>query len=338
MRLGRPRTDEDAAKCFMSAASKGHPFAAYMLAGCYSDGNGVPQDYALGTQWLEKSANLGLAKSQHDVGHMYARNARNTQWLASRPANPTDPKANMEEAVRWYRCAADQGYPEAEYRLAVCYSNGEGLQSDSKQAFVWHLRAAEHGHIISQTAVAGCYDFGVGCDVDKSKAMLWNAKAARNGSPLSETAMGLHALSGVDMPVATRLALKWFERAANHGQDPVQNHQGSTQEELMRKTARECANNSLREICVCASGMCPFRGNLLNSKQLKDCGACRNVWYCSVECQRIDWRARHRQECTRQRQELPLRSIQDHLDHLDPLDHLTAALSDREKAMHESVD
>lgn len=27
------------------------------------------------------------------------------------------------------------------------------------------------------------------------------------------------------------------------------------------------------------------------------CDRCKSTWYCSVDCQRASWRARHRQEC-----------------------------------------
>jgi TPR repeat protein len=134
MGLGRPRTKKDAAKCFMSAASKGHPFAAYMLAGCYSDGNGVPQDYALGTQWLEKSANLGLAKSQHDVGHLYARNALNTQWLASRPANPTDPKVKPRFMVTFF--GPDGVNNSHSYRFTTIFPHRASSTCTAKCLFV----------------------------------------------------------------------------------------------------------------------------------------------------------------------------------------------------------
>ena len=126
-----------------------------------------------------------------------------------------------------------------------------------------------------------------------------------------------------------------FKRATNHDQDPERNHQGSTRAELMTETSREAAQEALKKICVCASAGCTDRGNFLNSNQLKWCSACHALMYCSVECQRNDWRAGHRQVCTRR--EFRRKSVEDHLDYFTAAP-MVRALSDGEDAMHESVD
>lgn len=36
---------------------------------------------------------------------------------------------------------------------------------------------------------------------------------------------------------------------------------------------------------------------MLSRSELKACGACRSVFYCSPECQKIDWTKRHRPLC-----------------------------------------
>ena len=41
------------------------------------------------------------------------------------------------EAVKWYRLAADQGDAQAQYNLGLVYANGEAGQSDSISAYVW---------------------------------------------------------------------------------------------------------------------------------------------------------------------------------------------------------
>jgi hypothetical protein len=49
-------------------------------------------------------------------------------------------------AHRWLCESADQGHPEARYRLAILYENGsEGIRKDSVMAYVWYTLAGESG-------------------------------------------------------------------------------------------------------------------------------------------------------------------------------------------------
>jgi TPR repeat protein len=43
----------------------------------------------------------------------------------------------MIEAVKWYRKAAEQGFPEAQYGLGVCYANGDGVPKNYMEAYKW---------------------------------------------------------------------------------------------------------------------------------------------------------------------------------------------------------
>jgi len=51
-----------------------------------------------------------------------------------------------EEAVKWYRKAAEQGHAEGQFSLALCYNNGHGIPQDSTEAEKWFRKAAEQGH------------------------------------------------------------------------------------------------------------------------------------------------------------------------------------------------
>ncbi|MEI8248149.1 MAG: hypothetical protein WCI51_20100 [Lentisphaerota bacterium] len=53
---------------------------------------------------------------------------------------------NMEKAVEYYRKAADHGYARAQYKLGICYANGEGVKKDMEAAARWWRRAAAQGH------------------------------------------------------------------------------------------------------------------------------------------------------------------------------------------------
>ena len=46
------------------------------------------------------------------------------------------------EAARWYRLAAEQGEPLAQYDLGVMYADGIGVRPDDPSAYLWLSLAA----------------------------------------------------------------------------------------------------------------------------------------------------------------------------------------------------
>ena len=74
----------------------------------------------------------GDAKSQYNLGVIYDEGYKGV-------------KKNQKEAIKWYRKAASQNYPEAFYNLGVAYAHGFGVKKDETEAVKWYLKAAEHG-------------------------------------------------------------------------------------------------------------------------------------------------------------------------------------------------
>ena len=54
--------------------------------------------------------------------------------------------ANLLEAVKWYRLAAEAGHPYAQFSLGDMYAAGQGLPQDLVEAYMWFALAAEAGH------------------------------------------------------------------------------------------------------------------------------------------------------------------------------------------------
>ncbi len=47
---------------------------------------------------------------------------------------------NFNEAVKWYRKAAEQENVFAQCNLAYCYESGEGVEKDLHQAVIWYRK------------------------------------------------------------------------------------------------------------------------------------------------------------------------------------------------------
>ena len=56
-------------------------------------------------------------------------------------------KENHEEAAIWFRKAAEQGNPEAQYVIGQMYYYGVGVKEDHAEALIWFRKAAKQGHI-----------------------------------------------------------------------------------------------------------------------------------------------------------------------------------------------
>jgi TPR repeat protein len=50
---------------------------------------------------------------------------------------------DYEQAVYWWKKAAEQGHAQAQNNLGGCYAQGLGVAQDYTQAVYWYTRAAE---------------------------------------------------------------------------------------------------------------------------------------------------------------------------------------------------
>ncbi len=65
------------------------------------------------------AAKAGYALAQHDVANHYDR------------------QGNPDEALKWWKAAADQGYPGALFRLSMAYSAGKGAPRDLSLSYAY---------------------------------------------------------------------------------------------------------------------------------------------------------------------------------------------------------
>jgi TPR repeat protein len=52
---------------------------------------------------------------------------------------------DSREALKWYRLAADQGDPAAQFSLGLMYDRGNGVPQNYVQAYMWYSLAATSG-------------------------------------------------------------------------------------------------------------------------------------------------------------------------------------------------
>ena len=120
---------------------------------------------------------------------------------------------DYEEAVKWYRRAANQGYAIAQFNLAILYNVGQGVSQDHKEAVKWYRKAADLGHASAQNNLGVMYANGLGVAQDYVQAYMWfdiltaygAGEAIRNRDAIAE------AMTPAQITEAQKLAREWIE-------------------------------------------------------------------------------------------------------------------------------
>jgi len=121
------------------------------------------------------------------------------------------------EADKWYRKAAEAGYPRAMARLGAMYALGHGgLPKDDVQAVVWYRKAAEAGQALAMTNLGQMYAAGRGgLPQDESEAAIWYRKAAEAGDAFGMTDLGeFYATGRGGLVRDDSQAVIWYRKAA----------------------------------------------------------------------------------------------------------------------------
>ena len=85
------------------------------------------------------------------------------------------------EALKWYRLAADQDHANAQCNIAVMHANGWGVPQSDAEAFKWYGLAAEQGVVEAQNALAKMYFGGFGAEQSNVQAYKWYSIASKLG-------------------------------------------------------------------------------------------------------------------------------------------------------------
>lgn len=196
---GVDEDNEKAYELFSEAYERGCGDAANMIGIMYFHGYGVTADPQQEFLWMKRSAETGYAQGQSNLGNCYYE-GRGTdqdvsmavQWYQAASAQNHDyattqlgiiamEQDQYEQAVEWFQKAAENGYADAQNRLGVRYTNGQGVGQDKQEAFRWFKKAADQGHKKAQCNIAECYYYGDGVEEDEEESRRWLRKSAEQG-------------------------------------------------------------------------------------------------------------------------------------------------------------
>lgn len=136
-------------------------------------------------------------------------------------------KGEYEEAVKYYRKAAEQGLDSALFALGICYAIGEGVPQDDEKAARWILKAAEQGLSDAQFIIGECYAKGKGTPQSYTEAAKWYRKSAEQGDAEAQFKLGACYDKGQGVSQSFAEAVKWYRKAAEQGDANAQFQLGS---------------------------------------------------------------------------------------------------------------
>ena len=124
---------------------------------------------------------------------------------------------NFDKAKEMYKLAADQGYLDAQYNLALMLYNGYDGNKNFEQARQLFTLAANQGDIDAQYMLGHMLYEGEGGNNDLNKARQMSTLAAKNGHVKAQYKLGLMLYKDPESDTDLNEARQMFTLAANKG-------------------------------------------------------------------------------------------------------------------------
>jgi hypothetical protein len=129
-----------------------------------------------------------------------------------------------DEALRWYKAAAEAGHPEARTSIGFMYFSGRGVERNFDEAGKWYRSAldglrvsASEGNIRAMRTLGFMYQNGLGVPVSIDAAVGQFTQAANSGDTESMRTLSMLHETGLAGRVNMTEAMKWLTRAAEAG-------------------------------------------------------------------------------------------------------------------------
>jgi uncharacterized protein len=128
----------------------------------------------------------------------------------------SDAEQNAVEPVPEIRKNAEQGDPNAQYKLGLVYDVGVGAPQDLAKAALWYQKAADQGHVAAQFNLGLMYASGRGVPQDLVQAHMWLnlAAAGSQATARGERDFVAKKMTRSQLGEAVRLAREWQPKAA----------------------------------------------------------------------------------------------------------------------------
>ena len=199
--------------------------AEFQILGKY----GYAEDPRRGYESAVKAGDKGDAKAwrlqgfclEYGKGQEQNLTAANARYARAAELGDTEAVALKEKtdeiAKVWELAYGDN--KDAQYGLAVCYANGNGIAKDEGIARQWLLKAADAGHVKAQLLASEWLIKGVGGSKDPEAGVKYCEKAALQDDPEAIAVLGYYYFDGKIIPQDYPKAIESFSRACEKGSE-----------------------------------------------------------------------------------------------------------------------
>lgn len=211
----------------LSGAVSQHPQAATMLGKMYEGGKGgLPQDSRRAINLYKQAGTLEskvlLARlllqeeRTESVGVRLLHSAAKEGYgFAQLVYGRVQYRKNLySQAFRWWKKAAEQGYVQAQFDLALFLQSGRGCKQDLEKAIYWMEKSAAKDFPLALYHLGWWYEEGIAVKADKAKALHYYFRAAAEGSVSAYHQLGVAYLKGEVVPAVPHEALRYFQLGA----------------------------------------------------------------------------------------------------------------------------
>lgn len=187
-----------------TAVGMGNLQAMRVLSECYLNGYGCRVDTAAAISLLERAADNEDIDAINDLGDVY------------------EAQGDFKNAVLYYEKGVAMGSLNSYCNLGYCYEQGQGVVLNSQKAFELYKYAADQGSVRGYMCVANCYLNGIYVEENAAEALAWLTKAAEEGHVVAMYYCGSILENGEDgVPANPKKAKEWYKKAAAAGYDPA---------------------------------------------------------------------------------------------------------------------
>ena len=96
---------------------------------------------------------------------------------------------HYNEAIKWYKLSAKQGYSDSQFKLGNIYFDGQIIPQNYHKSFKWFIKASNQNHSKSQQMISQMYKEGLGVEKNEIESKNWFSKSLKN-----EDILGLYLL------------------------------------------------------------------------------------------------------------------------------------------------
>lgn len=199
---GVKKSASQAIQWMRKAAEQGNVAAEASLGDSYMNGRDVAQDCVEGEKWLRKAVDHGDFDSASVLGMAYDPSFEDSTLEKS-----------YDEAIKWYRLAANRGELNSFEFLEGIYKSDDFLPKNKAKATKWLLQAAEAGDVVAQYMIAAKYEDGEDLSQDYVQAARWYKAAAEQYCPEAQLKMGNFYENGIGVEQNYGDAAYWYNLA-----------------------------------------------------------------------------------------------------------------------------